>query len=62
MTDQEQPTGQFKLWTITGVAEATGISRRTLQRMIKAGKIKTSPLCKVVRIPNEEVLRLANGG
>ena len=57
---EEPKPSPLRLWTLTEVAAATNLSVRTLQRMIKNEKLKTSPACQGVRIPNEEVLRLTN--
>lgn len=61
--DKEQPMpGSLRLWTITEVAEATNISVRTLRAMVKQGDLAVKRIGtgrKSIRIPNDEVVRLA---
>lgn len=44
--------------TVTEVANKFSVSRQTVLKWIKTGKIKAVKVVKVYRIPNEEIDRL----
>ena len=46
------------MYTVTEVAKQFSVSRQTVLKWIKAGKIKAVKVVKVYRIPNEEIERL----
>lgn len=46
------------MYTVTEVANKFSVSRQTVLKWIKTGKIKAVKVVKVYRIPNEEIDRL----
>lgn len=46
------------MYTVTEVANKFSVSRQTVLKWIKTGKIKAVKVVKVYRIPNEEIERL----
>jgi excisionase family DNA binding protein len=60
-TCTERPT--IRLWRMGEAATETGISRTTLWRAIREGRLRTVEIRKgSFRIPEEELIRFANGG
>ena len=56
-------TSDSVLLTLDEVAAALGMSKKSVQRRIKAGLIRKAPLGgRLVRISSDEVRRLAGGG
>ena len=47
-----------KMYTVTEVANMFSVSRQTVLKWIKTGKIKAVKVVKVYRIPKEEIDRL----
>ena len=54
----EQPLA----FTKARLAQALGVSERHIQRLVAAGKIRTIPIGRAVRIPGEEVSRILREG
>ena len=46
------------MYTVTEVAKQFSVSRQTVLKWIKTGKIKAGKVVKVYRIPKEEIVRL----
>ena len=53
-----QNSGGDKVYTVTEVAKQFSVSRQTILKWIKTGKIKAVKVVKVYRIPKEEIDRL----
>ncbi len=56
----ERPAGSP--WSMLDAAKFLGVSSKTLERRIKANEIKVIKFGRLVRIPDDEVRRLATNG
>lgn len=56
----ERPVGSP--WSLNDAAKFLGVSSKTLERRIKADEIKVIKFGRLVRIPDDEVRRLAANG
>ena len=62
--EKPMPTSPYYLWTISELAEATGMSARILYGMIRSGKLhakRTGTGNGSFRVPHSEVLKLTAG-
>jgi len=49
-------------WTLLDAAKFLGVSSKSIERRIKANEIKVIKFGRLVRIPDDEVRRLAANG
>lgn len=62
VVNQTPVSQSIKLLTIEDVQGALAVSRQTIHRMIKSGKLRTIQIGRAVRIPEQVIIDLINNG